>query len=65
MNNHPFQCLGLVSMETATHLAFTRKAKGTEEYMHGEGLAAGLKGLDRIQLLLSSKPLVTQSLTSC
>lgn len=52
-------------METATHLAFTRKAKGTEEYMHGEGLAAGLKGLDRIQLLLSSKPLVTQSLTSC
>lgn len=52
-------------METATHFAFTRKAEGTEEYMHKEGLAAGLKGMDRIQLLLSSKPLVTQFLTSC
>lgn len=53
MNNHPFQCLGLASVETARHFAF----EGTEEYTHGEGLATGSKGMDRIQLLLS--------LTSC
>lgn len=57
MDNHPFQCLGLASVETARHFAFTRKVEGTEEYVHGEGLAIGSKGMDRIQLLLS--------LTSC
>lgn len=50
-------------METASHFAFSWKTEGTQRITcMGRLVAAGLKGMDKNQLFLSSKPWVTHSL---